>query len=424
MGRYAMSNFTFVHAADLHLDSPFQGLKEVSPEVARVLHEATFKSLAAIVDLCIEEKANFLILSGDIFDHANYSLRAWLKLREQLTRLAERNIQTFVAWGNHDYAGGSPVKIEWPDKVYFFPPGEIAEVTVSISGREVAVIQGISYPSAQVTENYVSKFNRSNNLFHLAVLHSNVGGKPGHGNYAACRLTDLLERDFDYWALGHVHAREIIHKERPFVVYPGNSQGRHFREAGAKGCYLVRVKSGMVTELAFKTTDAVRWQVEDIPIDGINSEQLLLNKLYVHLEELTDNVVELPLLLCLRLTGRSSLYKLLTRTAMQVDLLGELRESLADRKPFIWIDSIKLEIGPEIEILEILSQDSLAGDFLRLAKAAQQDQSGLSAITEALKPLLNNRRLKQFGNKLTDEQLIQWLEEAMWMGLDYLGEEE
>ena len=414
-----------MHAADLHLDSPFQGLKEVSSEVARVLHEATFKSLAAIVDLCIKEKVNFLVLSGDIFDHGNYSLRAWLKLRDQLTRLSERNIQTFVAWGNHDYAGGSPVELDWPNKVFFFPPGEVAEIVVSVSGREVAIVQGISYPTAQVTENYVSKFKRSNNLFHLAVLHCNVGEKPGHGNYAPCRLADMLEREFDYWALGHVHTREILHRERSVVVYPGNSQGRHFREVGDKGCYLVRVKSGQVTELVFKATDAVRWQVEDISLEGIDSEQLLLNKLYGHLEALTEKMVDLPLLLCLRLTGRSRLHKRLNEIVVLTDLLAELRESLADRKPFVWLDSIKLESGPEIEISEILSQDSLAGDFLRLARDAQQNQAGLLAMREALKPLLNNRRLKQCGYRLTDEQLMQWLEEAMWMGLDYLtGEEE
>ncbi|ACV62602.1 metallophosphoesterase [Desulfofarcimen acetoxidans DSM 771] len=419
-----MSSFTFVHAADLHLDSPFQGLKEVSPEIARVLHEATFKSLATIVEICIKEKANFLVLSGDIFDHANYSLRAWLKLREQLTILAEHNIQTFIAWGNHDFAGGSPVHIDWPDKVFFFPPGEVAEVIVSVAGKDSALLQGISYPAGQVTESYAGKFKRNNSLFHIAVLHCNVGEKPGHGNYAPCSLSELLECDFDYWALGHVHTREIMHPERPVVAYPGNSQGRHFRETGARGCYLVRVKAGQVFELVFKPTEAVRWQVEDISLDGIDSEQLLLSKLYSRLEQLSEKMAGVPLLLRLRLTGRSKLHKRLNDSLLQFDLLAELRESLEDRNPFIWLDSIKSMSRPNLDMELILSQDSLAGDFLRLVKAAQLEQSGLNEIKESLSPLLNNRRIRQSDYRLTEEKLKHWLEEAMWLGLDYLTWEE
>ncbi|WP_066636916.1 metallophosphoesterase family protein [Desulfolucanica intricata] len=419
-----MTDFTFIHAADLHLDSPFQGIKEVSEEVARELREATFMSLERIIALCLREKVDFLVLAGDLFDHSNYSLRAWLRLRDQLARLSEQKIATFVAWGNHDHAAGSRVDISWPDMVYFFPPGEVAEFPILSGRREIARVHGISYPKAHVAENYASKFVRKSSLFHLGVLHCNVGEQPGHGNYAPCRLEDLINRGFDYWALGHVHTRVILHRELPTIVYPGNSQGRNPRETGEKGCYLVRVKSGRVAALEFRPVDSIRWLVEDVNILEISNEQELLNKLYDHLELLQRGMCGIPVLVRVYLSGRSRLHRRLCDGTYLEDLLMELREWLADKRPFIWLESIKVRTKPEIQVEELLTQDNLPGDFLRLAQEAQDNRELFFILKESLSPLFNHRRLRQFLPSFTDEQLEDWLDEAVWLGLELLTKEE
>src|SRR5690625_6385033 len=84
-------------------------------------------------------------------------------------------------------------------------------------------------------------------------LHSNTG----YGVYAPFYLRDLVEKDFDYWALGHIHQREIL-KENPHIVYPGNIQGRNRKEQGEKGCYYVTLSQASTT-VSFVTLQAIQF---------------------------------------------------------------------------------------------------------------------------------------------------------------------
>lgn len=165
--------------------------------------------------------------------------------------------------------------MELPAGVTVFGAGEAGQAVACRrrDGAEVAVISGISYPTAKVTENTALLFNRKpgSSLFHIALLHGNVDGDLQHETYSPCTRKDLISRSFDYWALGHIHKRSILH-ERPAIVYPGNIQGRSVKETGPKGCYIVDVNPEGLTDLRFRELDTVRWQVKEIPIDGLTDE--------------------------------------------------------------------------------------------------------------------------------------------------------
>ena len=201
----------FVHAADLHIDSPFSGIGDVDVRVANRLREATYDAFQNLVELCLESHADFLVIAGDVYDGADRSVRAQLRFRDGLSRLAEKGIQTFVVHGNHDPLDGWPSSLAWPDGVHIF--GVDPEwKNIEKNGEVVAAVQGMSYPTRKVTDNLALKFcpPQSGSIFTIGLLHANVGANSAHPNYAPCTVEDLSTSGIDYWALGHVHTRQKI----------------------------------------------------------------------------------------------------------------------------------------------------------------------------------------------------------------------
>ena len=194
-----MSSFTFIHAADLHLDSPFRGLS-AHGALKDKLHEATFAALSRIVDLAISEKASFVVLAGDLFDERDRSVRARLRLRDALVRLHEAGIQSFIVHGNHDPLSGDTRALKLPSSVKVFSE-KWEEASVLRDGEVLCRVQGVSYPREKVTEDLSRHFGRKGPEFTVGLLHCNVGGDLTHANYAPCTVEDLGNRDLDYWAL-------------------------------------------------------------------------------------------------------------------------------------------------------------------------------------------------------------------------------
>ena len=238
-----MSDFRFIHCSDLHLDAPFSGLATSRPSLRKTLREATFQSFNNIVNLALKEKVDALIIAGDVYDSADKSLRAQLNFRNGLKRLADAGIPSFVAHGNHDPLNAWAASLEWPKTVTLFPGKRIEAVPVKRDGQTLATIFGTSYSQRNVSENLALKFSRNNYQgFAVGVLHTNVGENPNHANYAPCKMDDLIRSGMDYWALGHIHSRQILRDTAPGIVYCGNSQARSFKEEGPKGCSKRRSK--------------------------------------------------------------------------------------------------------------------------------------------------------------------------------------
>ena len=240
-----MDAIRYIHAADLHLDTPFQGLsREVAQEgaLARLLQEATFTALDRLFGFCEAEKPDFLVLAGDIYNQENYSVKAQLRLRDGCRRLQQAGIRVFLAHGNHDPLDSRLHTVEWPDNVTVFGP-EVERHLIERDGQPLAVVHGISHARQREARNLARFFARDTryDCFQLGVLHCTVDDAHKPDRYAPCSLDDLKAAGFDAWALGHVHEMCRL-SQRPFVAYPGNAQGLHINECGPRGCLLVTAR--------------------------------------------------------------------------------------------------------------------------------------------------------------------------------------
>src|SRR5262245_45437844 len=261
-----MEPLRFIHAADLHLDSPFRGLGDVSPELREQLQSATVGAFERIVDHTISAKADFLILAGDLYDSRDRSLRALLAFRRQMERLAERDISVYIVHGNHDPLNGWGSEFQLPPNVTTFSGRTDTEPFIR-RGREIATITGVSYTRERVLENLAASFKAAETSpYSVAVLHTNVGRHTGHADYAPATVEELSGAGFDYWALGHVHTRSVLATNPSVIVYPGNPQGRHARESGPRGCFQVDVDSHGRAHLQFIETNLVRWAHLEVSI--------------------------------------------------------------------------------------------------------------------------------------------------------------
>ncbi|WP_169726446.1 metallophosphoesterase family protein [Desulfotruncus alcoholivorax] len=424
------TGFSFIHAADLHLDSPFRGYagidceEETRENILRQLRDGTFLALDNLVRACIQNQVDFLVLAGDVYDQADRSLRAQLRLRDAFARLAAAGIPVFVAHGNHDHSEGFQAALAWPDNVHIFAPGEVEARPVTRGGKEIARVYGISYPRRDVSQNYASMFRRDLSApFAVAVLHCNVGGNSEHADYAPCSLEDLAAGGFDYWALGHVHRRLTLKEHGPCVVYPGNLQGRGPHETGARGCYLVRVKPGGLAELSFLETDTVRWATQRVSIQGLGTEQELLESLDAGLAELSRAHGQRSLVARLELAGRGPLHRRLQRPGALDGLLEELRRRFTGPSGrFVWPESIRLRTAPEVDKESLRGSRTLLGDLLEIAREARCGGRLRDQLAEALAPLQG--RAARFIQLPQGKDLDELIEAAEEMALDLLWEED
>ena len=230
------------------------------------------------IDTALAEEVAFVVIAGDVYDGSVRGVRAQLAFRDGLQRLSDAGIKTFVAYGNHD-----PVQEGWsaidsfPEGVTIFPADSVATIPVEIDGLQVATVSGISYAKAATTDNLALRFEPAKGRgFHVAVLHTNVGGHADHAGYSPCTLDDLRASGHHYWALGHIHRRQALSGGAPHVVYPGNLQGRSTKpsEQGPKGALIVEVSGTSVSETRFVPLDRVRFETVEAEIDDRSLEGL------------------------------------------------------------------------------------------------------------------------------------------------------
>ena len=256
------ADFRFIHCADLHLGSRFAGISKNDRELGRRMTESTFASFGRIVDLSIDRKADFMVISGDVYDEQNETPRTRYRFAKELDRAG---IPCFISLGNHDFKRSWENSIPYPDNVTVFP-AESTSKLLSIGGEEIEVI-GRSFSTRHTSENLAGSLRGSQGMFTVGVVHCDLDSTSGDSDYAPCRLDDLMNRGVDYWALGHIHKRSVRH-ECPYVVYPGNIQGRSTKESGEKGAYVVTVRGGAVSKMDFVPTQDILWQDLTIEIDG------------------------------------------------------------------------------------------------------------------------------------------------------------
>ncbi len=429
--------FRFIHTADLHLDSPFIGLTTDAPaNVVHTLRESTISAWNAIIDLALAERADFLLVAGDAFEHANRTLRGQLVFRDGLKRLSDAGIPSFVVTGNHDPLDGWEPSVAWPALAHRFPAHQVTAVPVLRDGREIARVYGISYHQRDIKQNLARWFGREPEAtFAIGLLHANVGGAEGHANYAPCTIADLRASGMDYWALGHVHAQRILSAERPVVVYCGNPQGRDPGETEPRGCYLVDVDDAGHIQPVFRPLDVVRWQILDLPIDGLATEESLVDAIVTSVDD-ARNSAGRSIVARVRLVGRGPLHASLTRAGMLGDVLVAAREGLGTAEPFAWVESLRDRTRPELDLLERRKADDFVGDLLRrldamrgqlvAVEAGEADHAEVTASVEnALDELYANGRARRYLKAVRPGPagIAVLLDEVETLLLDRLGDE-
>jgi len=337
-----MSDFVFLHAADVHLDSPLRGLEADPDAPVELIRGATRAAFRNLVDLAIERQVAFVLLAGDLYDGDWEDWRTGHFLVEQAARLCRAGIRLAMIAGNHDAASEITRHLRLPDGARLLSAKR--PETLHLDDLGVA-IHGRSFPERAVTADLSLDYPAPvPGCFNVGMLHTALTGRPGHDPYAPTTVDALVRRNYDYWALGHVHAREIVLRA-PWIVFPGNLQGRHARETGAKGATLVQVRAGRIAAVEHVPLDAVRWQAVAVDVAACGDIDAIARAAGVVLGEALDAAEGRPLAARVTLAGRTALHRQLLSEAEHVRnaVLGEARQLGAD---LVWIEKVALATRP------------------------------------------------------------------------------
>ncbi|MBT7789968.1 MAG: DNA repair exonuclease [Calditrichaeota bacterium] len=417
-----MNAIKFIHCADLHIDTPFKGIGSIDQELKDILYNSTFKSFQNIVQIAIDNEVHAVIIAGDIYDGADKSLKAQLKFRDELLRLSEAGIQSFIVAGNHDPLDGWAASIEWPDLVHLFSGKKVEKIPLVIDGETIADIYGISFPTRDVTENLALQFKRENkDIPSIAILHTNIGENTGHKSYAPATIADLKSRGFDYWALGHVHTRKVLSKRDPTILYPGNTQARSAREPGSKGCSLVTLEKDGACEITHFPTDVVRYHKNIIDLSGIETLDDVIDKMKTECEDEAKTLEGRHLIIRLQLTGRCAVNQELRKGNSITDILESIREHFFGREQIIFLEKIQLATAGNYDLESLTGGNDFIADIISLyGEMDIKDASSLEEIKEMLKSLTVNWAGSKHMDEFSDEDIVSFAAEARDWTLDQI----
>lgn len=380
--------FRFIHAADLHLDSPLMGLESYRDAPVDQIRSAARRAFDNLVDLAIEKEAAFLLLAGDLFDGDWKDYNTGIYFMNRLGRLKVAGIKVFMVSGNHDAASHISRALVLPENVTLFshrkPETQVLE--------EIGVaVHGQSFSARAVTEDLSRTYPQAlNGYFNIGLLHTSVTGRPGHEHYAPCAIDGLRSKGYDYWALGHVHQREELSQD-PWIVFPGNIQGRHIREAGPKGCTLVTVDEGRVLRVEPHDLDVLRWHDLRLELSCCESIDSVAELVRRALEDALRESGGRPIAARLVLEGCTPVHgPLHQRVNSLVEQFREIAAGLTD----VWLEKVILNTRKGVSPEESLLDDSpLAAIEMEVRDLQNRGASLLDFIPE----------LEQLRNKLPAE---------------------
>lgn len=398
----------FVHVADVHIDSPLRGIESYEGMPADELRLATRQSFQNIVDLCIEQRVAFMLIAGDLFDGKWLDMNTGLWMANQFRRLEQQGIRVFLIRGNHDAASEVQTALRWPDNVHEFS----VERAETILDDELGVaIHGRGYATAAALDDLAAEYpTAATNYFNIGMLHTSLTGDPDHDPYAPTNIDVLLSKGYDYWALGHIHQRRVL-KEEPFIGYSGNTQGRHIRESGAKGCLLVEVRDGNLADVQFEATDTVRWLALEVTAEEDDDLDALMARITSEWESALEWAEDRWLVLRLTVAGRCRAHATLWDSAAREQFAAEIRNR-SFRHPRLALEKIRFETRPPVELSRLRGGSDLLGDLLRSIEEIRQDPSELAALSECFAPLLSRAavELADAGIDLTSPaEIARWL---------------
>lgn len=397
-----MKKLTFLHTADLHLDSPFIGLKNLPNSIFTRLRESTFTSFQRIIDIAIEKNVDFIIIAGDLYDQEDRSIKAQTRLRSEMERLHAHRIQVYIIHGNHDHEGGNWIKLEWPENVHVFSNNEVERKTFMKDGHKLASLYGFSYGQKAVTDNMIHQFQKnSESVFHIGIHHGSVEGNVEHNHYAPFKLSELIEKGFDYWALGHIHKQQIL-SEHPLIMYPGNIQGRNKKETGQKGCYAIELTEAGSSYTFFPTAEIV-WETMNITIDELENMDQLIALCYQAINDIRDE--KRGTFLAITFCGSSSISEEIGNEDVLDDFMQILNEDEEQKNNFVWISEIKNETVQAYDKEQLKAEGSFMGDLLSIIASYENYE-------QAYSPIFSHQQARKYLEMFTDDELKKMKEEA------------
>lgn len=365
-----MPSFSFLHAADLHLDSPLRGLDDAAP--AKHIRDATRQALANLVKLAIERQVAFVLLAGDLYDGDWKDWRTGQFLVQQLARLTREGIEVVAISGNHDAEQVLTKKLRIPGML-----GAHKAETIRLNGAPVAV-HGQSFATQAVTDNLALGYpGRVDGLFNIGLLHTACGSGE-HANYAPCSVADLRRHGYDYWALGHVHTRSVLSRD-PWVVFPGNIQGRHIKEEGARGATLVTVDGERIA-LEHRALDVLRWLRLDVDVTGAAGQEAVLNRVRLALDRAVLEAEARMLAVRVNLVGDCPVHADLARSPDAT--LQEVRAVAAEvaGPDELWIEDVQVGTSPTLDLAAMRAQPGAIGALIQALEQPVPADSGLQAF--------------------------------------------
>lgn len=364
----------FLHAADVHLDSPLQGLAARQDLPAATLRHATRRAFSALVDCAIAEDVAFLILAGDLYDGDWKDFSTGLFFAAEMKRLAR---PCFLVRGNHDARSEITRTLRLPENVHEFPADRATSVTLAALG---VALHGRSFPNRAVPEDLSSGYPPPvAGLLNIGILHSSADDPGEHATYAPCTVPALALKGYDYWALGHIHQRRVLH-ERPWIVFPGNLQGRHAKETGAKGASLATVEDGAIAAVEHRALDVLRWAHLALDATGLDLAGVEV-ALEAAVREAVAQADQRPLFARVELAGATAAHEALL--AMQEQLAAECQSTAIAAGGELWIERLAIATRPAAAppqslaplreafaaaLAEDATQAALRAEFSRLRK--------------------------------------------------------
>ncbi|SJM95273.1 Metallophosphoesterase [Crenothrix polyspora] len=381
----------FIHAADIHLDSPLTGLSAYADAPVEMLRTATRDAFTNLVTEAIEQQIDFMVIAGDLYDGTWKDHNTGIYFCSQMGRLKKVGIPVYVLFGNHDAESEMTKKLQLPDNVFIFDTRKPS--TFRLEHLKVA-LHGRSFKDKETTENLVTGYpGPVSGLFNIGVLHTALEGNSAHANYAPCSLDELHAKGYHYWALGHVHDYQIW-QGASTVVFPGNLQGRHIRETGPRGAVMVTADESGVQKVERLFVDVLRWHGLEVNVAECNALSEVVAVIGKALEAVVENNPStIPVAIRVTITGKTPAHGDLfgLESQLRAEVLA-LAGAIGGER--LWIEKVKVATSAQDDGEAVRARADALADLQDLLEAAETDQDFLKKLQEELLGLVNKAPLE------------------------------
>ncbi len=374
--------FKFLHAADIHLDSPLTTLSQYPGAPVEKIRLAAREALTNLVRFAVEENVAFVVIAGDVYDGDWDDYNTGHFFNTQMMKLARANVPVYLISGNHDAQNKMTKNLQLPANVHQFPTE--APATVRLEHLPVS-LHGQGFATQSVKQDLSLDYPQAESgRFNIGILHTSVDGREGHADYAPCTLNGLISKGYDYWALGHIHQREILKERRPMIAFPGNLQGRHIRETGAKGCLLIEVDgSNQITNHTFQALDTFRWEICEVDLADVEHPDDILNRVAENLNQIAGQTDGRAAAVRVVLKGSCAFHDLLY--ASQSHWTAQI-QSVANQQSAenLWVEKVKFKTTPVKAARDLAELDGPIAELSACLKEWTASDEKMQSLRESL----------------------------------------